>query len=64
MSLNQIWIQRKGGRGFKSCRNERWKVLTHSDESFYDVAINILMFFDHMASLQRQMVLTTGLQQL
>lgn len=44
MSLNQSWIQRKGGRGSKSCRNERWEVLTHSDESFYNVAINILIF--------------------
>lgn len=44
-----------------SCSNERWEMLTHSDESFYNVAINIKIFFDQMTSLQRQMVLNTGL---
>lgn len=35
---------KKGGRGFKSFRNERWKMLTRSDESFNNVAASTSMF--------------------
>jgi len=48
---------KKGGRGCKNFRNERWKMLTHNDESFNNVATNTLMFFHLTAYLQRQMAL-------